>query len=179
MWTGQLTLNILAVIGVVAFMAFLTARDDRPQTTQAAVAVDSEITATSASEAGEKALASSVKTAPAGFSQDRAIDLAGRHVPEDVQSFYFMIVDAERDGAVQAGELAQMMLKAAREQDHLGVTGADAPLLHQVMLMAFALTKDEKLGPLHVVYVGQPEHQASVEAQATRAGLAMDFVAYR
>ncbi len=179
MSTGQLTLNILAVIGVVAFMAFLTARDDRPQTTQAAVEADSEIPAASASDSGESTVAPSVNAAPTGFSQDRAIDLAGQHVPDDVQSFYFMIVDAERDSAVQAGELAQMMVKASQEQDHLGVTGADASLLHQVMLMAFALTKDEQLNALHLVYVGRPAHQASVEAQASRAGLAMDFVAYR
>lgn len=176
MSTGQLTLNILVAIGVIAFFAYLTAitpmKGESKETPQIeALATQSNHVAGALTEplpASQSHL----------YQESEAINLAGDRVPAGVEGFYFMVVDANRDSAEQAAELASMMVKAASENDYLGVASADPQLSEQVMLMAFAISSEHELRNMRLIYVSGRAHQAAIKSQAARAGIALQYVVY-
>src|SRR5689334_20605213 len=109
----------------------------------------------------------------AAFDLDEAMKLAGSQVPEDVESFYFFVLEHAED---EAAELAEKLAQAAAEHDFIGVTGADAEYNREALLGALSSRRERNLEGLVIIYLGPPGHEAMLSAAAQARGADFRFV---
>lgn len=113
---------------------------------------------------------------PAGYDINLAIELAGTAVPAELESFYFFPLD--RRAADQGPELVAVLVRAASEQDYVGITGADAEHNLAVLLGALQVPAAGALAGLTIVYVGPAAHESRLSPAATRTGAGLRIVDY-
>jgi hypothetical protein len=114
--------------------------------------------------------------AVAAYDLDHAMELAGLQVPDDVESFYFFVLDPAADG--ESGELAQKLVQAAEERDFIGIAGADSDHNRDVLVAALAITGTRDLKGLVIIYVGPPDHEAALARVVNATGAQLKFVPY-
>lgn len=112
------------------------------------------------------------------FDRNTAFVLAGMAVPQEIEGFYFFVLDSEQPAEEVAVEMAGYMLKASDEQDYLGVIGPDPARNLSILQTAFDSVGSELLSGMKLVYVGPPEQRETVVAAMQPHGGKTKFVAY-
>lgn len=110
------------------------------------------------------------------FRMEVAIDLAGRAVPEGIESFYFFPI--ARDATDIGPELQEMLARAAAEQDYVGITGVDPEYNLATVTAALAAPREGDLAGLVIVYVGPAEHEAPLRESVASTGAELRYVHY-
>lgn len=121
----------------------------------------------------EAALAPRVLVA---YDLDLAMTLAGDQVPPYVEEFYFFVLDV--DAAGETVELADTLVRAAREHDFLGIAGPDPEHNRDILLAALTVPRDHPLDGLIIIYVGPAEQEAELAEFVRDTGAELRFVPY-
>jgi len=112
----------------------------------------------------------------AAYDLGLAMDLAGSQVPDEVEAFYFFVLDTDASG--ETGELAQKLVQAADEHDFLGIAGADPEHNRAILLAALSVPRERDLDGLVIIYVGPADQEAELAEYVRAAGAELRFVRY-
>ncbi|MEK6805088.1 MAG: hypothetical protein AABY95_00375 [Pseudomonadota bacterium] len=113
-----------------------------------------------------------------GFDLNKAMEAAGAHVPEQIESFYFFVPEATRSHDEDVVELAALLAKAASERDYIGVAGPDTERNLTELLDALGKNRSNGLKGLILVYLGPETHRGTVETAVTTTGASVKFVLF-
>jgi len=119
-----------------------------------------------------------VATATIPYDRDAAILLAGKQVPDELDSYYFFVLDTDTSVEQDGEELAAVMQRAAAEQDYLGIVGPDPERNRATLLHALEATRGLDLSGVVVIYVGPGEQAEELARRFGETGAELRFVAY-
>ncbi|HZP12138.1 MAG TPA: hypothetical protein VFB36_06930 [Nevskiaceae bacterium] len=112
------------------------------------------------------------------YDRDAAILLAGKQVPDEIDSFYFFVLDTETSVDEDGEELALVLQKAAIEQDYLGIVGPDPERNRATLLHALDASRGSDLSGVIVIYVGPDEQADELARRIGETGAELRFVTY-
>ena len=112
------------------------------------------------------------------FDINGAMTVAGEHVPEQIESFYFFVPESQRSRDEEVAELTSLLVKAAAERDYFGVAGPDTERNLAVLLDAIKENQAKGLHGLILVYLGPEEHRIHVETAVADSGASLKYVVY-
>jgi hypothetical protein len=112
------------------------------------------------------------------YDRDTAILLAGKQVPDEIDSYYFFVLDTESTVDEDGEELAVILQRAAIEQDYLGIVGPDPERNRATVLHALAMSRGSDLSGVTVIYVGPGEQAEELSRRVGETGAALRFVVY-
>lgn len=113
-----------------------------------------------------------------GFSTDEAFQIAGSTVPNEVLSFYFLLIDDSLEQGDDVEELHTLMQRAHDEEDYLGVAGPISARNLDVVSDALERSAPGALRGLLLIYLGPPEHIDTLADKARNAGARLHFLIY-
>jgi len=122
--------------------------------------------------------APAIKSLTIPYDRDAAILLAGKQVPNEVDSFYFFVLDTQTSVDQDGEELALVLQKAAIEQDYLGIVGPDPERNRATVLHALDASRGSDLSGVIVIYVGPVEQAEELTRRVGETGAELRFVEY-
>lgn len=112
------------------------------------------------------------------YDRDAAILLAGKQVPDEIDSFYFFVLDTDTSVDQDGEELAATLQRAAIEQDYLGIVGPDPERNRATVLHALDASRGTDLSGVVVIYVGPGEQADELARRIGETGAELRFVEY-
>lgn len=112
------------------------------------------------------------------YDLNRAMDLAGRQVPPDVESYYFFAFIDDTPAEQEIDELAQKLQQASIEHDFLGITGPDAERNRRNLLAALRRAAGKDLSGVVIIYLGPEAHRDELMRAVQAAGARLRFIVY-
>lgn len=112
------------------------------------------------------------------YDVNRAYDIAGSHVPADVNAFYLYHVEVDGEMGQQAEELADLMRSAQRDKDFLAVVGAKPLLTYDVFNAALDVIGTDPLDKVIFIYLGRADHRTALEERIGLKDAELRFSVY-
>lgn len=112
------------------------------------------------------------------FDRDAAILLAGRQVPEDIESYYFFMLDTATTVDQDSTEMADVLQRAAKEHEYLGIVGPDPERNRATLLRALDAARGQDLRGVIVIYVGPKAQADEVTARVGATGADLRYVVF-
>ncbi len=116
--------------------------------------------------------------APTAFDMNSAMEAAGQHVPERIESFYFFVPEVAKSHDDEVQELSGLLARAASEGDYIGIAGPDTERNLAELLAALKAHRAQGLKGLVLIYLGPESHRGNVETAVTESGASVKFVVY-
>ncbi len=176
--TGRLTINIMVVIAVVAFLAYVSARTSISPGTVADEKADTAVLTlvqpiNDVSVAMDPTPVSA--TDKAGAPGEEIEPEAGPEVLDWTPASYHYVLPGDLDDRV--GELSAAIERAARKGTSLGVSGPEGAFSYKIMSGAIANLEGRDLGEVQITFVGRARDHEQLMAKASAAGLPLKYVA--
>jgi len=111
------------------------------------------------------------------YDRDAAIILAGKQVPEEIDSFYFFVLDTDTTVDQDGEEMAFVLQRAALERDYLGIVGPDPERNRATLIHALDASQHLRLEGATVIYVG-PQADEDLMQRIRDSGAELRFVVY-
>jgi hypothetical protein len=111
------------------------------------------------------------------YDRNAAILLAGKQVPEDIDSFYFFVLDTETTIEQDGYEMGAVLQRAAMEEEYLGIVGPDPERNRATLIRALDVAGGRLRGVV-VIYVGPSTQADDVAQRIGAAGADLRYVVY-
>lgn len=176
--TGRLTINIMVVIAVVAFLAYVSARTSISPGAAAGEKADA-VVLTLDQPIENEAVANGRK--PLSATDKAAVLLAEKKpaaksvVVDWTPASYHYILPGDVNDRVS--ELSAAIEQAAKKGINLGVSGPEGAFSYKVMSGALAKLEGRDMGGLRMTFVGRASDHEKLMAKASAAGLPLKYIA--